>query len=27
MNVNALRGHLAEFGIVAAKGAGRVEEL
>ena len=27
MSVNALRGHLAEFGIVAAKGIGRVEEL
>ncbi len=27
MAVNALRGHLAEFGIVAAKGIGRVDEL
>jgi len=27
MGVNALRGHLAEFGIIAAKGIGRVEEL
>lgn len=27
MNINALRGHLAEFGIIAAKGAWRVEEL
>ena len=27
MIVNALRGHLAEFGIVAAKGIGRVEAL
>jgi transposase len=27
MTVNALRGHLAEFGIVAAKGIGRVDEL
>jgi transposase len=27
MNVNALRGHLAEFGIVAARGIGRVEDL
>jgi transposase len=27
MNINALRGHLAEFGLVAAKGAGRVEAL
>jgi transposase len=27
MAVNALRGHLAEFGIIAAKGIGRVEEL
>ena len=27
MGVNALRGHLAEFGIVAAKGIGRVGEL
>ena len=27
MSVNALRGHLAEFGIVAAKGIGRVDEL
>jgi transposase len=27
MSVNALRGHLAEFGIIAAKGIGRVEEL
>lgn len=27
MAVNALRGHLAEFGIVAAKGIGRVAEL
>jgi transposase len=27
MSVNALRGHLAEFGIVVAKGIGRVDEL
>jgi transposase len=27
MGVNALRGHLAEFGIIAAKGIGQVEEL
>ena len=27
MSVNALRGHLAEFGLVAAKGLGRVEDL
>lgn len=27
MSVNALRGHLSEFGIVAAKGIGRVGEL
>lgn len=27
MSVNALRGHLAEFGVVTAKGIGRVEEL
>lgn len=27
MSVNALRGHLAEFGIVAARGIGRVDEL
>jgi transposase len=27
MSVNALRGHLAEFGVVAAKGIGRVDEL
>ena len=27
MSVNALRGHLAEFGIVAAKGIGHVDEL
>jgi len=27
MSVNALRGHLAEFGLVAAKGIGRVDEL
>lgn len=27
MSVNALRGHLAEFGLIAAKGIGRVEEL
>lgn len=27
MMVNALRGHLAEFGIVAAKGIGRLDEL
>ena len=27
MSVNALRGHLSEFGIVAAKGIGRVDEL
>jgi transposase len=27
MGVNALRGHLAEFGIIAPKGIGRVEEL
>lgn len=27
MGVNSLRGHLAEFGIVAAKGIGRVDEL
>lgn len=27
MSVNALRGHLSEFGITAAKGIGRVEEL
>ena len=27
MSVNALRGHLSEFGMVAAKGIGRVDEL
>jgi transposase len=27
MGVNSLRGHLSEFGIVAARGIGRVEEL
>ncbi len=27
MSVNALRGHLAEFGVVVARGVGRVEEL
>ncbi|MGY2891058.1 transposase [Bradyrhizobium sp. USDA 4524] len=27
MSVNALRGHLAEFGLVVAKGTGRVNEL
>ena len=27
MNVNALRGHLAEFGLIAAKGIHRLEEL
>ena len=27
MSVNALRGHLAEFGLVVAKGIGRVDEL
>jgi len=27
MSVNALRGHLAEFGIIVAKGIGRVDEL
>ena len=27
MSVNALRGHLAEFGLVVAKGVGRVEDL
>jgi transposase len=27
MGINALRGHLSEFGIVAAKGNGRVDEL
>ena len=27
MSVNALRGHLFEFGVVAAKGVGRVDEL
>jgi transposase len=27
MSVNALRGHLAEFGLVAARGIGRVDEL
>ena len=27
MSVNALRGHLSEFGIIAAKGIGRVDEL
>ena len=27
MSVNALRGHLSEFGIVVAKGIGRVDEL
>ena len=27
MGVNALRGHLAEFGLVVAKGIGRVDEL
>jgi transposase len=27
MSVNALRSHLAEFGIIAAKGVGRVDEL
>src|ERR1700736_5344626 len=27
MSVNALRGHLSEFGIIAAKGIGRIDEL
>jgi len=27
MGVNALRGHLAEFGVIGAKGIGRVEQL
>jgi transposase len=27
MSVNALRGHLAEFGLVVASGVGRVDEL
>ena len=27
MSVNALRGHLSEFGIIVAKGIGRVDEL
>ena len=27
MSVNALRGHLSEFGIIASKGVGRVDEL
>lgn len=27
MSVNALRSHLAEFGLVVAKGTGRVDEL
>ena len=27
MSVNALRGHLAEFGLVVAKGIGRIDEL
>ena len=27
MNVNALRSHLSEFGMIAAKGVGRVDEL
>jgi transposase len=27
MSVNALRGHLSEFGIIATKGIGRVDEL
>jgi transposase len=27
MSVNALRGHLSEFGMIAAKGIGRVDEL
>ena len=27
MSVNALRGHLAEFGLIVAKGIGRVDEL
>ena len=27
MNINALRGHLSEFGTIAAKGIGRVDEL
>ncbi len=27
MTINALRGHLAEFGLVVAKGVGRVDEL
>ena len=27
MNVNALRGHLAEFGLIARKGIHRLEEL
>ncbi len=27
MSVNALRGHLSEFGIIASKGIGRVDEL
>ncbi len=27
MNVNAVRGHLSEFGLIAAKGIGRVDDL
>jgi len=27
MTINALRGHLSEFGVIAAKGIGRVDEL
>jgi transposase len=27
VSVNALRGHLAEFGVIAAKGISHVEEL
>jgi hypothetical protein len=27
MSVNALRSHLAEFGIIGGKGIGRVDEL
>ena len=27
MSVNALRGHLSEFGIIVAKGIGRIDEL
>ena len=27
MSVNALRSHLSEFGIIAAKGIGRIDEL